>query len=298
MDWSQGFSASYYGCYVDPSSWRDIERFEITEGNIERTDESLRESASVTLSEYEQGTERWIRIYLDTKQNESGTHTALFTGLAMTPDRNIDGFRTKYELDCYSVLKPASDILLQRGWYAPVDTSSGQIIKNLLMGFAPVVVADNSPRLSQAIIAEDKESNLSMVNKILQAINWRIRIDGNGTINILPKPIEVSATFNPVTNDVIEPQLTYTRDWFDCPNCFRAVSEDLFSVAKDESLTSPLSIPNRGREIWMEEDGVDLADDESISEYAVRKLKAEQAVSTSVSYTRRFDPNVNVGDIV
>ena len=298
MDWSQGFSASYYGCYVDPSSWRDVQRFEIISGNIEKTNEDLRESASITLSEYDQGTERWIRIYLDTKQNESGSHTALFTGLAMTPDRNIDGNRTEYTLDCYSVLKPANDILLQRGWYAPVETPSGLIIKNLLSGHAPVVVADNSPSLSQAVIAEDGETNLSMVDKILQAINWRIVIDGNGTINVVPKAVDVSASFDPITNDVIEPQITYTHDWFDCPNCFRAVSDDLASIAKDESPDSPLSIPNRGREVWLQEDGVDLADDESIAAYALRRLKEEQATTVKVSYNRRFDPSVNIGDLV
>lgn len=298
MDWSQGFSASYYGCYIDPVSWRDLERFEILSGSIDRTNEELRQSASVTLTEYEQGLEKWVRIYLDTKQNESGAHIPLFTGLAVTPDKNINGYSTEYTLDCYSVLKPAQDILLQRGWYAPVETSSGLIIKQLLEGFAPVVVAENSPLLTTAIIAEDNETNLSMVDKILNAINWVLRIDGDGTINVLPKPIETVASFDPYNNDMIEPELTYTHDWFECPNCFRAVSEDLTSVAKDESLTSPLSIPNRGREVWMEEDGVDLADDESIAEYAIRKLKEEQSVATTVSYNRRYDPDINVGDMV
>lgn len=297
MDWSQGFSASYYGCYVDPVTWRDIQRFEIISGSIDRSTDELRESASITLSEYEQGTERWIRIYLDTKQNESGAHTALFTGLAATPSKDMDGNKTQYSLDCYSVLKPAKDILLQRGWYAPVETSSGAILRNLLSGFAPVEIANNSPLLSQAIIAEDGETNLSMANKIINAIGWRIRIDGNGTINIIPQPIELSATFDTQTNDVIEPQVTYTHDWFDCPNCFRAVSDDLSSVAKDES-NGPLSIPSRGREVWLQEDGVDLSDDESIAEYAIRRLKEEQAVATTVSYARRYDPEVYIGDLI
>ena len=298
MDWTQGFSASYYGCYVDPTTWRDIERFEILEGSIERTNKELRESASVTVTEYEQGTERWVRIYLDTKQSGSGAHTALFTGLATTPDKNINGNIVEYTLDCYSVLKPSDDILLQRGWYAPAETSAGQILKELLSGAAPVVVADNSPRLKQAIIAEDSETNLSMVEKILSAINWRIRIDGDGTINILPKAIETSASFDEHTADVIEPEVTYTRDWFECPNCFRAIADDLTGIAKDESEDNPLSIPSRGREVWMEEDDCDLADDESIAEYAMRRLKEEQSVAVTVTYNRRYDPNVNVSDLV
>lgn len=297
MDWTLGFSSIYYGCYVDPASWRDIERFEIISGSIEHTSDDLRESASVVLSDYDKTTERWIRIYLDTKQNENGVHVPLFTGLAATPDKNINGFSFEYTLTCYSVLKPAQDILLQRGWYAPVETSSGLIIKELLQGFAPVKVADNSPLLSQAIIAEDGETNLSMVDKILKAIDWRLKIDGDGTINVLPKPLEISAEFDATNNDIIEPEITYTHDWFDCPNCFRAISGDLTSVAKDES-NGVLSIPSRGREVWMEEDSCDLADDESIAEYAIRRLKEEQSVSTTVSYARRYNPNVNVSDYV
>lgn len=298
MDWTQGFSATYYGCYVDPASWRDLKRFEIVSGNIDKTDEELRQSASITLTDYEQGVEKWVRIYLDTKQDGGGAHIPLFTGLAVTPDRNIIGYHNEYTLDCYSVLKPAQDILLERGWYAPAESQSGLIINELLSGFAPVNVADNSPLLSQAIIAEDGESNLSMVNKILLAINWRIKIDGNGTINVLPKPIEVSAKLDPYTNDIIEPEITYTHDWFECPNCFRAVSDDLTAIAKDESLTSPLSIPNRGREVWMEETSCDLSDNESIAEYALRRLKEEQTVFATVSYNRRFDPNINIGDLI
>lgn len=296
MDWTRGFSASYYGYYIDPASWRNIERFEIVSGSIEKNDEELRQSASLTLTDYEQGVEKWVRIYLDTKQDENGAHIPLFTGLAVTPDKDIIGFHQTYSLDCYSVLKPAQDILLERGWYAPAESQSGLIINELLSGFAPVNVADNSPLLSQAIIAEDGETNLSMVNKILLAINWYIRIDGDGTINVLPKPIEVSAKLDPYTNDIIEPEITYTRDLFDCPNCFRAIANDMTAIAKDESLTSPLSIPNRGREVWKEETGCSLADNESITEYALRRLKEEQTISATVSYKRRFDPSINVGD--
>lgn len=296
MDWSKGFSASYYGCYVDPSSWRDTERFEIVSGSINRTNEELRESASMVLTDYDQGVEKWVRIYLDTKQNESGQHVPLFTGLAVTPDRNIIGYHEEYTLDCYSVLKPAQDILLPRGWYAPVESQSGIIIYELLSGFAPVVVSDNSPLLSQAIIAEDGENNLSMVNKILLAIGWRLRIDGDGTINVMPKPIDTVATLDPHNNDIVEPEIQYTRDWFDCPNCFRAISDDLAAVAVDDSPTSPLSTVSRGREVWMEEDSCDLADNESISSYALRRLKEEQTVAITVSYNRRYDPSIYVGD--
>lgn len=298
MDWTQGFTSSFYGCYVDPSSWLDAERFEIISGSIDRTNESLRESASVALTSYEQGTEKWIRIYLDTRQDSNGAHIPLFTGLAVTPDRDIDGMRTSYTLDCYSVLKPAQDVLLQRGWYAPVETSAGAIINRLLSGFAPVIIEPDSPTLTQAIVAEDGETNLSMTDKILAAINWRLRIEGDGRIHVEPKPLEPSAVFDALSSDVIEPAVKYTHDWFNCPNCFRAVSDDLIGIAKDDSVSSPLSTVNRGREVWAEEDGCELSSDESIAQYAYRRLKELQSVGVTVSYSRRFDPNVYVGDKV
>ena len=88
------------------------------------------------------------------------------------------------------------------------------------------------------------------------------------------------------------------RDWFNCPNVFRASSDDMISIARDDDPSSALSTVSRGREIWMGDDDVDLSDDETIAEYAVRRLKEEQQVAETAKYTRRYIPEVNVGDLV
>ena len=41
MNWNKGFSAEYYASVVDPSTWRDIERFEIIDGDINRKSSEL-----------------------------------------------------------------------------------------------------------------------------------------------------------------------------------------------------------------------------------------------------------------
>ena len=135
-----------------------------------------------------------------------------------------------------------------------------------------------------------------MVEKILNAINWQLKIDGDGTIRIVKKTNGVVASFDALDNDSIEPQLSVTRDWYDCPNVFRAIEDDLSAVARDDNPDSPLSTINRGREIWLEETDCDLGENESIADYAIRRLKEEQAVAFSVEYTRRFNPDVQVGD--
>ena len=188
MDYSKGFSASYYASYVDPNSWRDIERIEMTDGSVNRTTSELRATATIVCTKYPKNTERWVRIYLDAKQGAESVHIPLFTGLATSPSDDINGTYIENSVECYSVLKPVEDVLLDRGWYAPVEVPSGSLIRNLLAPTpAPVVIADNSPSLTEAIIAEDNESNLSMIDKILTATGWRMRLAGDGTIQILPK---------------------------------------------------------------------------------------------------------------
>lgn len=297
MNWNRGFTARYFAKVVDAQSWRDIEEFDIISGSISNTESGLRTSADLTCKEYNESIEQWIRVYLDARQDGSGELVPLFTGLSTSPEREIDGNLITIPLTCYSVLKPCQDVLLQRGWYAPAEISCDVILKSLLrVTPAPVVFDENIPSLNNAIIAEDGESNLSMIEKILNAINWRLKINGDGTINIMPKATDISASFDALDNDSIEPQVSTERDWFKCPNVFRAIEDDLSAVARDDSPDSPLSTVSRGREIWLEETNCDLGDNESIADYAIRRLKEEQSVAFSVEYTRRFNPDIQASD--
>ena len=50
--------------------------------------------------------------------------------------------------------------------------------------------------------------------------------------------------------------------------------------------------------MWAEETSSELNTGESISEYAVRRLKELQQVQLKASYDRRFIPEVLVGDFI
>ena len=155
MNWAQGYTSEYYATRIDPATWRDIERIEITGGTIKRESEGLRDSAQIHCDKYPQGIEQWIRIYMDSEQGGSNEHVALFTGLATTPQKDMNGVIETSAIECYSVLKPAADIYLLRGWYAPAGASGATVIRDLLNTLpAPVEIADNAPALSSAIIAE------------------------------------------------------------------------------------------------------------------------------------------------
>lgn len=300
MIWSQGFTGSYYLTIVDPKTWRDLRRMEITGGSIERSKDNLLESADIDVTELPDSGEAWIRVWLDADQ-EGITHVPLFTGLTSAPSRDINGLRNSYKMECYSVLKPIDDILTERGFYVPAEVKAPDAAAKLLRtGIAPVEVVSSValPQLTGAIIAEDGESNLTLALKVLEAIDWHIRIDGQGVIHVEPNTDTTTAIFNSTDNDVIELSLSDEYDWYSCPNVLRAISDDLIAVARDDDPDSPLSTVSRGREIWAEESSVTLGTNESLGTYAFRRLKELQSPARTITYTRRFDPDVNVGDIV
>lgn len=301
MDWTKGYSAQYYITVVDKDTWRDIKRIEITGGTIKRSISDLQQSADINVVNYTEDGEPIIRVWLDAKQGNDSSHTPLFTGLATTPGRNINGRLITQTLQCYSVLKPADDILLPRGWYAPVDVNAIDQVKRLLkVTKAPVEISGDTSNcvLKNAVVAEQNETNLTMIYVLLNAFDWRIVIDGHGKIWLKPSPKNSILTLDSRTIDIVEPNISDDYDWFDCPNVFRAVSGDTYAEARDEDPNSPLSIVRRGREVWVEETSCDLAENETLAGYARRRLKALQKVGRTISYDRRYLPDVNVSDVI
>lgn len=299
MDWSKGFSALYYATIVDPVTWSDLRRIEITGGTISRTESGLMQSADIDCIKFTEGNDKWLRIWLEANQAGEHERLALFAGLTSNPKREIDGNLEENSVQCYSVLKPAQDVYLPRGWFAGEGAIGSEVVESLLsVCKAPVTVAGQSPRLSRHIIAEDGETRLSMTHKVLDAVGWRIVISGNGNITICAKSDDVKIRFTPNLYDVIEPKITVENDWFDCPNVFRAVTDTASAEARDDEEDSKLSTLSRGREVWKEETGVTLSADETVESYASRRLKELQSVSEIISYNRRYHPDILPGDTI
>lgn len=300
MDWSKGLSASYKAYIVDPITWKDTEPIDIIGGSISKSEDDLRESANITVSDYISDKEQWIRIYLDARQSSDSYYGALFTGLISSPGREYEGNVQTNSLECYSVLKPASDVLLPRGYYVAYGTNTVAVLRSLLSVIKgmPIIIEGTPPNLSQTLIAENGESCLSMANLILYSIGWRMRITGDGSVVISEPASEPSSYFDSIDADSLETKLSIENNWFDCPNVFRAVEGNFSATAKDEDPDSIFSIQNRGREIYYEESSCHPYIGESLAQYAKRRLKELQQVNMSASYTRRFDPDANVSDVI
>ena len=299
MNYGAGFKATYYAAIIDPLSWTETDRLNIKSGSVKRQKTGLRQTADIEATDYDQTQELWIRVFMDARQGEDITHEALFTGIVSAPEREVTGTAVNRPLACYSVLKPCEDIVLQRGWYAGAGENGAAVLRRLLTASpAPVVVNGETPNLSDHIVAESGETNLSMIDKVLDAIGWILSIDGDGTIEISPKPTEPTIIMGTSTADIVETSFSITHNWYACPNVFRVTSGDMEYTARDDDPESPLSTVSRGREIVKAEDDVTLSTDEGISEYAERRLKEEQQNIVSAEYSRVYVPDLNVGDNV
>lgn len=303
MNWNSGFAALYEIKKVDPVSFLDTGILRFTAGTIDRTEDGLMQSADLTMTE--NPGECWVRVYLKARQESGSDCVAIFTGLTSAPERTLDGLRTTYNVACYSVLKPVDDVLVPRGYYAPSGANGPQLIYDLLrIGPAPVVIDGDGPQLKDSIVAEADMSRLDMAWLILNAIGWRLRIEGDGTIHICESASDPIAVFDTSENDVIELALTDTEDWFAVPNCIRVVSGNSYVEYKDDDPNSKISTvgrkANRGGngEIWMNDTASTIGSNESLAEYAIRILTDSQSTARMVSYSRRYRPGVLVSDLV
>ena len=295
MNYTAGYTATFYATIMD--GWTEKNRLDLISGSITNTAEGLRQSASLEVRDFDKNAEHWLRIYMDARQDQNVTHTPIFTGVASAPKQQQEGPVETNELACYSVLEPA-DTQMTIGDYIPLGMNAGEAIKRLLQQTpAPVVIDDGIPALDNYIVAEDNETNITMTEKILQAIGWQLIIEGDGTIRVRKTPTEAAAKFGP-DYDVIEQQISRTRDWFKIPNVLIATSGDAVAVAKDEDPASPLSIPSRGREITKTVREAKTGGNEGLAEYARRTLQEEQQIAEELEYTRRFVPALYVGDII
>lgn len=300
MIWNKGFTARYFYTVVDPASWRDIETHDdIISGSVIKATDGLMESADLTVTALPSDGEVWARIYLAATQESDGAREALFTGLLQAPSTDWTGKREEHTATMYSVLKPAEDVLLPRGYYAPAGTNGAQLAAELLsVSPAPVEVASGSPSLTSSIVAENNETNLSMARRIISALGWRIRIAGDGTITICPTATERSILLDTRENDVVELSVTDTQDWYSCPNVLRVVSGTQTETARDDDPNSRYSTISRGREIWAEESRATVNSLESLKDYAERRLKELQNPMRTVTYNRRYLPELYPGDLV
>lgn len=173
---------------------------------------------------------------------------------------------------------------------------------------APVVGIHTDDKLEEDFVANTNDTWLTFLKDLLAKMNYSYELDEMG--RILFTPVEKAARLQPVYTfydneiSILQSDISINHDIYGLPNVVEVVySKDnvnYYSRVVNDSIGSPISTVNRGREIVYRVTDPDmngLPTQEMIDEYAKRILKEKSTVTYSLSYTHSYCP-VRIGDCV
>lgn len=301
MDWSQGYTSTWRLYYVDQSTWGDGDEIQnINSISVTKdADSDLIEDANISLDS-DIPIKGYVRIVLEAKNTTGASRSAIGTFLVTSPKRSIDISLTTRDLECYSVLKPASDKLMPIGWYFPEggDPIAGacDLLQQALK--CPVVMVESGLKTENIKVAENNETYLSMALYLLYDTGWYIHISPLGEVTIKEKTDEIVTTFDTYDNDVITTDtISDESDIFDIPNILRVTDgQGNYEVIKNEDEQSETSLENLGWEKWASE-SITLDGEKTLLGEGIERMEELSKSKRKITYKREYDPNVNVNDV-
>lgn len=124
------------------------------------------------------------------------------------------------KLKGYSVLKPADEVTLTAGSFARAGIDGVAYVRELLSVCPSRIVAQGSAQVPQNVVHDDDATYLEAAWDVLDAMGWRIRLDGDGTINLEPLPTEPALEISQYSAhgvqdgiDIDGEEVSYTREF-------------------------------------------------------------------------------------
>lgn len=303
IDWRSGYSAKWRVMTVNKTTWANKAEFKnIFSVSVDRDcsgDAPLLESGTIkyTSSLPPYFPEGYYRFELVVTQGENRAIFPIATMLCSSRAGNIDKHYSEMDVDCYSVLKPASEVYFSNGEFAPIKVNGPQwCAQKLREGgvAAPVhIYASSSFTLNQYYVFDDSVSYLAGIWKVLNGAGWTLIIDGNGEITIQPIPSSVYARFNRNYRGLFLTEMDYNGSIEGVPNKYIATdASGKTAIATNLDRNSITSYYSRGRYIEYRDSSPIQVNGESLAEYAKRRLKEMSSIVEQYSYKREFYPNL------
>lgn len=322
-DWTKSMQQSYEYYTVEPTTLADVKRLDNVKSASFSRDSDTETLGSATIDVTHSVGETYMRGYLKTIQNGITEKFPLGTVLVQTPSSSFNGKILEVSMDAYTPLielkekRPPLGYTVRKGTRI-MDAAYRIIRENArapVNAVAPTYetngdgeLVDTSPTLQYDFVANTDDTWLSFVIDLIKNARYELGLDEMGHILFLP--IQDMASLQPVwtfddgNSSILLPELTMDHDLYGIPNVVEVVysygSDCKIAVAKNEDPNSPISIPNRGREIVYRDTEPSLAGyvtQDQIQAYADRLLRALSTIEYTVSYTHAYCP-VRIGDCV
>lgn len=302
-DWTKSMEQTFEYYEVDPATWKDKKRLtNITTSSITR-DMSVDTLGSANISIINMVGECYIRIYLVTNQNGLTEKHPLGTYLAQTPQSSFDGKNNTVSMDAYTPLIELKEKPIPLGFTILKEEN---ILDNAYLLTndgcrCPVVKTTSDKTLTENFVANYDDKYITYIKDLLSLGKYQFDVDEMG--RVLFRPIQKTEALQPVytfddsNSSILYPELTLKHDIYGIPNVveiyYTINGHLLYSIAKNEDVDSPTSIPNRGREIIhrITDPGLSgIPTQEQIDEYAKDVLKEMSSVDYTITFTHGYYP--------
>lgn len=309
-DWKRGMTRTYEFWAVNPDTWGDVELLDVVnECTITRdADDETLGSATFQMDSWEG--ERYIRVYLITRQDGVRERWPLGTFLVQVPDRSFDGMRGITNASGYTPLKELADnkppvaYTIGSGYY---ENQAARLIETYSR--APVRIPAGETVVQEDFVAEDDESWLEYISKALAKSKKHVELTPRGDVLIAPDQdpwaLMPFMTFDDSNSSIMQPEVQVTTDISEVPNVVQVVySEDsryLMAEAVNDDPSSENSTIALGRRKVYRENSPELPDNpdqEDVEILAKKLLREKGAASYEVTFTHGYVPDVALGTAV
>lgn len=295
---------------VDPGTWRDIKRVDNVISSTVKRDLNTETLGSASITIEESLGECYIRIYLVTIQNGVRSKYPLGTFLVQTPSYSFDGKIKNITMDAYTPLLELKENPPPLGY----SILKGQNIIEMAYKIvreqarAPVYEFKKDDTLYTNFVANVDDTWLTFVYDLLANAKYSLYLDEMGRILFMPEQDSASLqpiwTYDDSNSSILYPTLDIDHDLYGIPNVVEVIYsngvEYYYGRAVNNEASSPISVPNRGREITHRVSNPDLLGNptqKEIDVYAKQLLRELSALEYTITYTHAYCP-VRIGDCV
>ena len=303
LDWQRSYSSTWRVYRVDPETWADGERAEgidsITVTKDATGDAPLMESGTVTVTNADLP-RGYYRVAMVAMQDGAVERVDVATLELVRGKGTVDHGVPTDTVTARSVLYPASTLELSPSRYAPAGSDGAEYAAALLRlnCVAPVEVVGAGFPLAGNVVPEEGESALSVAWRVCEAGGHVIRITGNGTIRVMPRPTAPAVTLDGTSASLLLPSVDYGDAYDGVPNRLTVIEGANRVTVTNEDEGSPTSYQSVGYWIDESERNPTRIGGETLDAYARRRLAELSVVRMERTYKRKWWPEVYPNDVV
>lgn len=309
IDWASGGYGvlAWHARRVDAATWADGDDVVgVRSMTVERSDDGdapLLESGQVEVdaavgSDPFSG---WLRLSATCEQGGQVELVELATLWCERTAGVVERGADSRTLAGHSVLWPCSKAMAWdvSGGYAPAGCDGAEEAARMISATTPApVVVEGGFKADGHVVYDQDASALEAAWLLLRAGGYAIRISGDGTVTVGPRPTMPALELDRARASILVPSVGIDADTTDVPNRYVAVDGQEVAVATNDDPASPVSTVARGWVHTMRDDAPVRVDGETLEAYAARRLEEESTLAQVVTYTREWWPGVTVGDLV